>query len=41
MEDGREMYLQDIQEEDDSFMLIEGIVELCVKKNVQELYFYK
>lgn len=41
MEDGREMYLQDIQEEDDSFMLIEGIVELCVEKNVQELYFYK
>lgn len=41
MEDGREMHLQDIQEEDDSCMLTEGTVELCVEKNVQELYLHK
>lgn len=41
MEDGREMHLQDIQEEDDSSMLTEGTVELCVEKNVQELYLHK
>lgn len=41
MEDGREMHLQDIQEEDDSCMLTEGTVELCVEKNVQELHLHK
>lgn len=41
MEDGRDMHLQDIQEEDDSCMLTEGTVELCVEKNLQELYLHK
>lgn len=42
MEDGKELHLDDIQEEEDeSSLLTEGTVELCVEKNIQEVLLHK